>query len=133
MTLSVKTCDLLYAKGHQLYNNGKWKEAITFFQILTLQRPDEKKYWLALGASYQMINDDKSALSNYAMATLIEPEDANTHLLSAECFYRLGDYVNSNRALESAKHILNRNQDSEANKRFSLLKELLENSIPKKY
>ncbi|MEX1013242.1 MAG: hypothetical protein WD595_06420 [Waddliaceae bacterium] len=123
-TLTEQSCEVIYSQAYYLYQNGKWKEAIPFFQILTLQQSDDKRHWTGLGACYQMTNNDNEALRCYGMATCLHPDDAMLHLLSAECFFRLNERKSALDALSTARATLKSNPNPEASKKLVLLKKL---------
>lgn len=90
----------MYAIGFKLYENGKYKEAVDVFRVLTVLDKEQKKHWLGLGASYQQLKDYDRALQSYAYAALLDERDPFVHFHAAECFL-------SQKKLKEGVHVLN--------------------------
>lgn len=101
---------LLYSLGYGLYEKGDYKDAKTVFQRLVLARPQEKKYWMGLGAALQMVKDYDEALTSWAMVSLINDEDPLPHFHAAECYLSLKRFDEATKAIASAKERVNHKQ-----------------------
>lgn len=112
-TLSKESLEVLYAGAYHFYKNGKYMEAIHHFRFLTLQQPEAAKFWMGLGASYQMANAKERAIQCYACANHLTPEDPYPHLYAAECFGRIGDVSHTRDALEHARRLAEGRRDKE--------------------
>jgi len=102
---SKEAAEELYAFGYGFYENGKYDTAIHFFRLLTLIDPEMKKYWMGLGASYQMLKEDQHAVQCYGVAALIDKNDPYAHFHAAEALFSLGNRQLGNEALEAAETI----------------------------
>lgn len=84
-----ETANQLYAMAFRFYESGKYREAVHFFRVLTSMNTDERKFWIGLGASLQMLRDYENALPAYGIAALLDENDPQVHLYAAECFIAL--------------------------------------------
>lgn len=94
---------LLYSLGFNLYDQGDYEQAKTIFQRLVVARPHEKKFWMALGASFQMLELYEDALTAWAMTSFLQDEDPLPHFHAAECLLCIGKYDEVHKALDDAK------------------------------
>lgn len=101
--LTDKDLKGLYAYAHRFYIDGKYQDAIHFFHLLTLFDTTCQKYWMGLGASYQMLQEYREALNAYGHAALIDPKKAEASLHAAQCFFYLKLKNEANSALKSAE------------------------------
>lgn len=102
---SKEAMSALYAIGFQLYENGKYREAIDVFRVLTVLDVSERKYWLGLGASFQMQKDYDCALQSYGYAALLNENDPYAHFHAAECFLAQKEIEKGCQVLEVAKSV----------------------------
>lgn len=112
---------LLYSLGFTLYERGDYTDAKTVFQRLVLARPHEKKFWMALGASLQMLRQYEEALTSWAMTSLLHDEDPLPHFHAAECLLALEKVEEAHKALHDAKKRLNAGKDSALTKKIQAL------------
>lgn len=126
---SEKSAEALYAFSYGFYAHGKYKKAVQFFRFLTMLDPKKKKYWMGLGASYQMLKDEERALPCYGVATLLDQNDPRTHFHAAECFFSLGKRELGYKALHSAEAVADSGskQDKALLSRIALMKEHKDN------
>lgn len=101
--LSPEALDVAYANAYQLYQHGKYEKAKHFFHFLTIANTYERKYWMGLAASYQMLKNYPKALECYSIAALQDANDPYVHLHAADCFTALGQQTESQKALGSAE------------------------------
>ena len=92
----------IYSVGYSLYNNGKYDDAEKVFQFLTYFDHYSRKYWMGLGATWQMAKKHKKATEAYAMATLLDVHDPMPYLHAADCLLAQGDVENAKSALMGA-------------------------------
>ncbi|MEJ5301204.1 MAG: SycD/LcrH family type III secretion system chaperone [Thermodesulforhabdaceae bacterium] len=89
---SDEQMEAIYAIAFNLYQGGKYKDAVEVFTWLGMMNPFVSKYWMGLGASLQMLKDFNNALNAYAVAAITsKPEDPVPHLHAGECYLGLGD------------------------------------------
>ncbi|MGC8718448.1 MAG: SycD/LcrH family type III secretion system chaperone [Thermodesulforhabdaceae bacterium] len=95
--------EAIYSIGYNLYQAGKYNDAVQVFTWLGIFNPFVSKYWLGLGASLQMIKDFENALNAYAVAAITsEPEDPVPHLHAGECYVGMGDIEEAGKAFQMA-------------------------------
>lgn len=100
--LSDDSIAVLYSLAYHLYENGKYFDSKQVFRFLSLSDPFDRRYWMGLGASYQMLKDFKEALECYSVAAVQEPNDPYVHLHAADCLFATGDTQKGVKTLESA-------------------------------
>ncbi|HEV8051387.1 MAG TPA: SycD/LcrH family type III secretion system chaperone [Parachlamydiaceae bacterium] len=100
--LSPDSLSALYSMGYQLYRNGKYEDAKCFFRFLTLNNSFERKYWMGLGACYQMLKLYNEAIECYSAAAIQDPTDPYVHLHAADCYFHMHNLAKAKEALESA-------------------------------
>lgn len=100
--LSNDAISTLYSLAYYLYENGKYTDSKQVFRFLSVMDPFDKRYWMGLGACYQMLKDYKGALECYSVAAIQEPNDPYVHLYAADCFFATGDHQKGIKTLESA-------------------------------
>lgn len=95
--------EAIYSIGYNLYESGKYSDAVQVFTWLGIFNPFISKYWLGLGASLQMIKDFENALNAYAVAAITsEPEDPVPHLHAGECYVGMGNLEEARKAFQTA-------------------------------
>ena len=87
---SEQNLESLYALGHQLYQAGRYDEALKLFSFVTLQNHVEKRYLIATGATLQMLERHSEALGFYGMACFMDPNDPVPVFHGSECLIALG-------------------------------------------
>jgi type III secretion system low calcium response chaperone LcrH/SycD len=112
--LSPDSLSLLYANAYELYRNGKYDDAKCFFRFLTLVNSFERKYWMGLGASCQMLKLYPEAIECYSAAAIQDPTDPYVHLHAADCYFHSNNLEKAKEALESAIITANENADDYA-------------------
>lgn len=102
-TFSTEDCKLLYSLGFSLYQSKDYSQAALIFQKLVQNKPLVEKHWSALGATLQMDGEYERALKCWAMAALLDPEQAEPHYYAAQCYLSLGNQEEAKFALDIAK------------------------------
>jgi len=108
--LSPDSLSELYALGYELYRNGKYEDGKCFFRFLTLVNSFERKYWMGLGACYQMLKSYPEAIECYSAAAIQDPMDPYVHMHAADCYFLMNNLDKAKEALESA--LITANQDN---------------------
>ncbi|NGX43592.1 MAG: Chaperone protein IpgC [Chlamydiae bacterium] len=123
--ISKNAIEAVYAFGYGFYENGKYESAMHFFRFLTLADSQNRKYWMGLGAAYQMLKDHERALQSYGYAALLNENEPTAHFHAAECFFALKNREQGNEALTSAKTVALRKPKKYKTllKRIALIKE----------
>lgn len=91
--------EALYALAHGCYVARDWAQARTWFELMTMARPLERRAHLALAACHAMEHHHAEALGAYITAACIDPADPATVLHIAECLLRLERPVEAREAL----------------------------------
>ncbi len=97
--LSEAFLERLYAIAYTYYNQGKTREALHYFRLLTSMNAKCSKYHFGLGASFHQVNEFEAAASAFVIALSLDP----THPLPA--YYAADSYLKINQ-LEPAKECL---------------------------
>ena len=103
--LTPETLEAFYGFGYGLYESGQYENAMHYFRFLTLTDTQNRKHWMGLGASYQMLKEYERALQCYGYAALLDENDPNAHFHAAECFFANNQVEPGNQALSSAKTV----------------------------
>jgi type III secretion system low calcium response chaperone LcrH/SycD len=82
--------DALYTLGYNLYNQGKFGEALQAFGFLLMHDQLERKYYKAFGSCLQMLKRYEEAVRNYSMASILDLTDPEPTYHTAECMLALG-------------------------------------------
>lgn len=88
--LASGTQNFLYSFAYSFYQNGKFKEATSYFRFLTLVDLQNPKYWLGLGAAEQMLKNFDKAIQAYKAAMVLNENDPYTYFLLADCYFARG-------------------------------------------
>lgn len=102
LEFSPDALSTLYSLAFHLYQNGKHHDSKQVFRFLTLSDPLERRYWMGLASSYQMLKDYRSALECYSIAAVQDPNDPYVHLHAADCLFATGQIHTAIKTLESA-------------------------------
>jgi type III secretion system low calcium response chaperone LcrH/SycD len=93
----------LYAAAFALYEGGKYEEASDCFRVLTTEDPEDRRFWMGLGAAHQLLANYDLSLQAYACAANLEPTNPKVHMHAAECFWAMGNKSRAEEALTSAR------------------------------
>lgn len=101
--LAGDSLDTLHSFAYEFYQNGKYQQAASFFQVLTTLDMLCYDYWMGLGASQMMAREYHEALTAYSIASSLEADEAMPHFHAAECYQAMGDTPEALRLLEIAE------------------------------
>ena len=102
--MSDKDMEAIYTLGHGFYNSGKYEDALNAFKFLTFYDHLEKRWWMGLGATRQMMEDFEGAVMAYSYTAMLNVEDPLPHLHAAECLLALEKYEEADSALSATVH-----------------------------
>jgi|SaaInlStandDraft_3_1057020.scaffolds.fasta_scaffold107148_1 type III secretion system low calcium response chaperone LcrH/SycD len=121
--LVEEECAIQYRHAHSLYTNGEYEEALPLFEELVQAVPTEKSYWFCFAAALQMTARYEEALKAYATAALFDYDNITIHLQAAECYLRLDDAIEAEKAVVIAEDIARENNiyDSDVEENIALL------------
>jgi type III secretion system low calcium response chaperone LcrH/SycD len=94
--------DKFYVKARSLFEQQRYDEAAEAFVFLATLNPYTYSYWLGLGMSEQLCDQQASALAAYGMAILTDPTQPNSHYHSASCHKTMGNKEAALASLELA-------------------------------
>lgn len=83
--LSFSDTEAIYADAYALVVQGRFVDALKRFGLLILYRPSEANYWAGLGVCNQKLGRYDEAVSAFAFAANIEPQEPEYMLSIAEC------------------------------------------------
>jgi len=90
----------VYAIALDFYKTGRYADAETLFRFLTVYSHTEKKFWMGLGAVYQVQRKFDEALKVYSQITmLLDTKWVKPSYYAAECLLAKGDKANAKSAL----------------------------------
>lgn len=92
----------IYAQAYQLYNTGKYLDAIHLFRMLILIDPTEPKFTMGLAACSHMMKEYTAAAQSYTLVGIMEPHNPIPHYHASDCYLQLKDPVSAMIALEMA-------------------------------
>ncbi|HSI86704.1 MAG: SycD/LcrH family type III secretion system chaperone [Candidatus Methylacidiphilales bacterium] len=100
--LTNENMEAVYSVGYSLYTNGKFEDSEKIFQFLCLFDHLERKYWLGLGGSRQMLKQYDRAVEAYAYAALLDISDPTAASRAADCHIALGKLTEAESSLTAA-------------------------------
>ena len=96
--------EAVYLMAYNFYTNGKFKDAEKAFKFLCFYDHMEKKYFIGLAATRQMMKLYPGAVQAYAYASLLDVGDPMPSLHAADCFLAEGKYAEAQSALSATVH-----------------------------
>lgn len=123
LTMTEAEVEQFYACGFSHYGSGQWKEATDLFRLLCTRRPFEPKFWFALAATLQEAGNYQDALSSWAMAALLKPEDPYPHFHAAECCFSLQMKADAEKALVEAHTRISKDPSHPLKSKIELLRQ----------
>ena len=83
--------EAIYNYGYQLYENGKFDDAIEIFKNLTIIDPLYYNGYFGLAASFQQKKNFIKAIEFYVLSSVYNPSDPMPYYYAAECYLELND------------------------------------------
>jgi len=102
-TYSQDELESIYASAYHLYTQGNYPKATDLFMQLTLSNPYEIMYWKGLAGSYQMQSMWEPSLHAWALCSLLNEADPDSHFHAAECLFSDNQREEALKALALAK------------------------------
>lgn len=96
----------LYSLAYQFYQSKDYDQAKSIFHQLVISKPLKQKYWLGLGACFQLEKNYTEALKAWGMASILEGDDPMPYFHAAECNFALNDPKQGWNALKVSKMLL---------------------------
>lgn len=92
--------EVVYALGSDLYNQGRYADAMKAFGFLVIHNQWEKRFVSAFAASLQMCKRYEDAIQYYSFASVMDMRDPVPTFHTAECMIALGQLGDAKQALE---------------------------------
>lgn len=118
---SKQELDALYALAYDYHEKGCYEESTTFFRLLTTANHAEKKHWIGLASSLQMMKKYEEAANMYGIAFALDQTDPYLPFYAAECCFSQGDTERGLQALEAVEELLGDEGNKELKKRVAAL------------
>ena len=87
--------EAIYSMGYSFYTTGRYEDALKVFRFLVLFDHLCQKYWIGLGAVYQVKKQYNDAIAAYGYASFLDLKNPKPQYFAAECFAALGDKANA--------------------------------------
>lgn len=104
--ISFETCGSFYEIGSMLFREKQYEDACCVFQFLSILQPYTYEVWISLGLCHHHLNDLLSAISAFAISSLMNPTKVEPYIYGAECFLGANDHKNAKGNLLAARHFL---------------------------
>lgn len=92
----------MYTRGYNLYNTGKFNDALHIFRALLMLNPTEPKYMLGIAACQHMLKEYVSAIQSYVLCSVYDPTNPLPFFHSSDCYIQMKNYVSAMICLEMA-------------------------------
>ena len=96
---------VLYSLAYSLYQVGDYGQAREIFHQLAYLKPLKQKYWMGLGACFQLERTYGEALKAWSMAAILDENDPSPHLHAAECYFSMHNIEEGIKAIKTAKNL----------------------------
>ena len=96
------TMEAIYSVAFNLYQGGKFDEALKVFQFLCFYDHFNKKYYLGMGACQQMLKDYESAIEIFTYAAVLDGDDPRAMMYIGDCHMGQGDKEKARQSYEMA-------------------------------
>lgn len=97
--------DAVYALAHDFYKVGRYADAQTLFEFLTLFDHLNVKYWMGLAASRQSQKNFQKALEAYAVVVgSLDVQNYKAAYYAAQCFLAVGDRESAKSSIAHVRH-----------------------------
>ncbi len=100
--LSDSTMESVYSAAYNLYQSGKYEEAIKVFQFLCFYDHYNAKYYVGLGACRFMQKEYANAIEFFSFAATMNTDDPRPMLYMGDCYLAQGDDAGAKVAYEAA-------------------------------
>ncbi len=102
LNLSEREVEGFYAQAYNLYQTGRYKDAIQIFRLLIMLNAYEAKYALGLAACLHMMKEYKSAVESYTLCCILDSENPIPYYHMSDCFLEMKDPYSAIVALDMA-------------------------------
>jgi type III secretion system low calcium response chaperone LcrH/SycD len=102
MGCSLEVQEALYHRGHTLYNQAKYDEAMRVFAYLMMANHVDRRYYNGFAACLQMQRRYSDAIKYYGVASVLMLTDPQPAMHMAECHLALGDHAQARTSIDYA-------------------------------
>lgn len=102
--LDAETLEAIYQVAYNLYQNGKYEQALKIFRVLGLFDHYEKKYFMGLAACLKVLEQYDNAIEAYSFATMLDVNDPMPGFYAGECHLALANYEEALSGFTAALH-----------------------------
>jgi type III secretion low calcium response chaperone LcrH/SycD len=102
--LNDREMEAIYSVGFALYEQGKHSDAENIFRFLCFHDHLEKKYWMGLAATQQLLKKYAQAADTYSFCALLDVKDPVPPLHAGECYLAIGDLAKASSGFFAAVH-----------------------------
>ena len=103
--ITTEEMETIYALAYDYYRTGRYDEAETLFAFLTTFDHLSEKYWMGMGAVYQVKKRYEKAVQAYSyVAAILNLENVKASYYAAECNLALGNREHAKSAIDHVKH-----------------------------
>lgn len=92
----------LFVRGMHAYQDGQYHAALPDFATVALYRPLNPRHYMALASSLQQLTLYRDALTFYAYALMLRPDDPGPMFRMGECLLMLDDLNNARELLQGS-------------------------------
>ena len=119
--LTDEEMEAIYGVAYNLYESGKYEDALQVFKFLCFFDHLEKKYWMGLGAVNQMLKKYDDANNAYSMAAMLDIDDPTPAMHAANCLLLAGKKKEAESALNFVKEMAPKEQQHLRDRAESIL------------
>ncbi|MBX9743171.1 MAG: SycD/LcrH family type III secretion system chaperone [Chthoniobacterales bacterium] len=84
--LAKKDIEALYITIHNLYERGKYQEALPLFSLMAFYDHQDKRAWMGMGNCYELLSKHAMAILNYNTVIRLDPQDPVARFRIANCW-----------------------------------------------
>ncbi|ELJ7458864.1 SycD/LcrH family type III secretion system chaperone, partial [Escherichia coli] len=99
--LSWDELEILYERGYNAWNEGKYEEATDIFAFLTLHKPLEREFMFAFACAIKEQGEYRHALTLFTYTLAMRSDDPFSIFHIAECLLNMQEYEAARDALDS--------------------------------
>jgi type III secretion system low calcium response chaperone LcrH/SycD len=100
MRASEAQLEEFYRIAYNMYRAGNFANALPFFHLLVLGRPQEARFVRALAATYQMLKDYPQAITYYTVSSVLDPKNPYPYYHSADCWMHMNEPIGAYTSLD---------------------------------
>ncbi len=87
--ITPETMSRVHDMAYQMYNNGRYQQALQLFRLLITLETVDVKYLMGIAASLHMLKDFSKAAEMYFYINAIYPNDPIPYYHAADCYLQM--------------------------------------------